>query len=403
MNNKKIEKKVSKLDFAFQPIVDINSGLTIAYEALLRDYDKAGYKSIDSVFDNAYKRKTLHTLDILLRQKVLKKIKPIYEINKNFKIFYNLDNRILEVNDYEHGQTKKLLSKNGYKQDFIVFEVSEKHEFKQIGKAQKVFDFYSSQGFNLALDDFGIGYSGLKTLYLLDPQYIKIDRFFIKDILSDRKKKLFLTNIINIAHQSGIKVLAEGVETKDELDVCRQIGCDLAQGYYVQRPTQNISDLKFAYCHIKADNSISNSCEVVCEANLNLNNMFESSNVYSQIFDKYVISTTTDLKGNITNATKAFCAISGYGKAELIGSPHNIVRDKNMDRSVFKDMWKTIKKGGIWCGTISNTAKNGFNYYLETTIYPQFSNSGDIIGYASVGKDVTFKKLYSIEGLCESM
>lgn len=403
MSIKKLEKKVSKLDFAFQPIVDINSGLTVAYEALLRDYDKAGYKSIDSVFDNAYKRKTLHTQDMLLRQKVLRKIRSLYELNKNFKIFYNLDNRILEVDDYEHGLTKKLLCENGYKQDFLIFEISEKHEFKQIGKAQKVFDFYSNQGFNLALDDFGIGYSGLKTLYLLDPQYIKIDRFFIKDIVSDRKKKLFLTNIINIAHQSGIKVLAEGVETKDELDVCRQIGCDLAQGYYIQRPTQNISDLKFAYCHIKADNSIDNSCEVVCEANLNLNNMFESSNVYSQIFDKYVISTTTDLKGNITNATKAFCAISGYGKAELIGSPHNIVRDKNMDRSVFKDMWKTIKSGGVWCGTISNTAKNGFNYYLETTIYPQFSNSGDIIGYASVGKDVTFKKLYNIEGLCESM
>jgi EAL domain-containing protein (putative c-di-GMP-specific phosphodiesterase class I) len=105
MNIKKLEKKVSKMDFAFQPIVDINTGLTLAYEALLRDYTNAGYKSIDSVFDSAYKNKTLHALDLLLREKVLEKIKPLYEINKNFKIFYNLDNRIDKLKEYYQNMT----------------------------------------------------------------------------------------------------------------------------------------------------------------------------------------------------------------------------------------------------------------------------------------------------------
>ncbi len=387
---KKLEKKVSKMDFAFQPIVDIYTGDAIAYEALLRDYDKAGYKSIDSVFDNAYKRKTLHALDLLLREKVLVKIKPIYEKNKNFQIFYNLDNRIIDMDNLEHGMTKKLLSKHNYDLSFFTFEISEKHQFKSFEKAQAVFEFYSNQGFNIALDDFGIGYSGLKTLYYLDPQYIKIDRFFIKDILTDKKKKLFLTNIINIAHQSGIKVLAEGVETYDELKACRDIGCDLAQGYYIQRPVTNIDELKFEYLHIKYAQKMG-EFEQIKESDVNLDYIYQATNIYSKIFDKYVISTKTDLKGNITDATDAFCKISGFYKEDLIGAPHTIVKEKDFDKKLYKQIRKSIKNGETWQGLVKNISKCGAIYYLETSIYPQYNEDSTISGYASICNDVTSK------------
>lgn len=392
MDIRKLEKKVLKMDFAFQPIVDIYTGVTVAYEALLRDYEKAGYKSIDSVFDSAYKRKDLHHLDMLLREKVLKKIKPLYELNKNFKVFYNLDNRIIELDDQEYGLTKKLLNEHGYKQNFIVFEISEKHQFKSFEKAQAIFNRYSSQGFNIALDDFGIGYSGLKTLYYIDPQYIKIDRFFIKDILTDKKKKLFLTNIINIAHQSGIKVLAEGVETYDELKACRDIGCDLAQGYYIQRPTQNIASLKYQYSDIKDGDLVSQFTEIF-DSNINLDYIYQATNIYSKIFDKYVISTKTDLKGNIINATDAFCKISGFSKMELIGLPHFLLKENGLDKSRYKKIRKSIKKGEIWQGTIKNISKDGYEYYLDASIYPQYSENNIIIGYASICNDVTSKHI----------
>ncbi len=238
---------VEKLSFAFQPIVDINNGKIVAYESLLRDYKKAGFNSIDDVFNTAYKEKTLYALDVLLREKALSSLRKLYKQNSDFFLFYNLDNRILEMNDYENGITKKLLMNMGYSYDFITFEISEKHEFKEFIEAQTVFELYSKQGFSIALDDFGTGFSGLKMLYYLNPQYIKIDRFFITDILNDGKKRIFVENIVNMAQQLKIKVLAEGVETLDEFNICKDIGCDLVQGYFIQKPTKDIGQLKFKY------------------------------------------------------------------------------------------------------------------------------------------------------------
>jgi len=247
MDRKRLLKIVEQLDFALQPITDINSGKVVAFESLLRNYEKVGFSSIDDVFDSAYKNRTLYALDILLREKALLKLRKLYEFNSDFKLFYNIDNRILEMNDYENGITKSLLHKMDYPTDFITFEISEKHEFKSFVEAQTVFRLYSEQGFNIALDDFGTGFSGLKMLYYLNPEYIKIDRFFITDILNDKKKKIFVSSIVSMAHQLNIKVLAEGVETLDELNICKEIGCDLVQGYFIQRPTKNINKLKFKY------------------------------------------------------------------------------------------------------------------------------------------------------------
>lgn len=238
---------VDKLTFAFQPIVNINNGKVIAYESLLRDYKKAGFISIDELFNKAYKEKTLYALDTLLREKALALLRKLYQKNDSFYMFYNIDNRILEMNDYKNGITKKLLKKMGYKNDFIGFEISEKHEFKEFDEAQSVFEHYSKQGFSIIIDDFGTGLSGLKMLYYLEPQYIKIDRFFITDILNDKKKRIFVKNIINMAHQLKIKVLAKGLETEEEFNICKEIGCDMVQGFYILRPIRDVDKLKFQY------------------------------------------------------------------------------------------------------------------------------------------------------------
>jgi hypothetical protein len=186
------------------------------------------------------------------------------------------------------------------------------------------------------LDDFGTGYSGLKTLYYLDPQYIKIDRFFITDILKDKKKKLFISNIINIAHQSGIKVLAEGVETLDELNVCRDIGCDLAQGYYIQKPVKSIGSLQFEYPHVKQQIVVRKDNTMVCGLNLNLNYIFSSTSIYSKIFDKYIMLIAIDLNGYISHVSSAFCIASGFTKDELINSNNHILKYDFFSKKILK-------------------------------------------------------------------
>ena len=116
-----------------------------------------------------------------------------------------------------------------------------------VWKQKKTFNAYKQQAYRIAIDDFGTGFSGLQLLYHSEPDFIKIDRFFIEGIENDAKKRLFVSNVIKLAHVLGAQVIAEGVETEKEFYVCHDMGCDLVQGYLVGMPTRNVSELEYKY------------------------------------------------------------------------------------------------------------------------------------------------------------
>jgi len=237
------------LDIAFQPILNIHTGKTFAVEALLRNYKEIGYESIFSLFDEVYKQNILYLFDIALREKTIKKFKKI-NIYKDIKLFYNLDNRLFEMPDFLPGNTGEILKKCNLKKDSVCFEISERHELPGSNDMQKIIQHYKDENFCIAIDDFGIGYSGYKLLYDIKPDILKIDRFFLADIQLHPKKKVMLKSITQLAVQLGIQVVAEGVENKEELLICRDIGCHLIQGYFIQVPTTNINKIIGKYTHI---------------------------------------------------------------------------------------------------------------------------------------------------------
>ncbi len=242
--------RLKVLDIAFQPILNINTGKIYAVEALLRNVEDAGFKSIFSLFDKVYKEGMLYPFDIELREIAFRKFTTIESYEK-IKLFYNLDNRLFEIQNYSHGNTKKLLEKFNIPKDNLCFEISERHEITQECDISTVLKHYQDEDFCIAIDDFGIGHSGYKLLYESTPEVIKIDRFFLSNIENNIKKKLLVRNITNLAIQFGIKVVAEGVETRAELLTCRDIGCHFVQGYLVQRPTLNTKEIQYKYEHIK--------------------------------------------------------------------------------------------------------------------------------------------------------
>ncbi|WP_419765410.1 MAG: diguanylate cyclase [Arcobacter sp.] len=117
---------------------------------------------------------------------------------------------------------------------------------------------------------------------------------------------------------------------------------------------------------------------------------------YLEIVDKYLIASKTDLKGNITEVSKAFCEISGYTKEELIGKNHNIVRHPDMKSETYKNLWKTIKKGQAWEGEIKNLKKDGDFYWVKARVSANYDKDGNIIGYASIRVDITDKKAVEV-------
>lgn len=259
MMTQKLEQKwtraVAEIDFAFQPIVNIYTGLCFGFEALLRDFDKAGFGSIQAFFDSAYNDNFLTQVDVMLREKVLAKFTQI-SFHEKVKIFYNIDNRIMVLHDFDPGLMCQLLEKYGLRKSSVCFELSERHEFQSQVRTSNFLSQARKETYKIAVDDFGAGFAGLQLLYRSEPDYIKIDRFFISGISEDARKKLFIETIVRMAHTLGIKVIAEGVETNDEFLACKQIGCDYVQGYLIQRPTTHISEVASFYEKVSSLNKL---------------------------------------------------------------------------------------------------------------------------------------------------
>ncbi|GLQ05122.1 ATP-binding protein [Sneathiella chinensis] len=107
------------------------------------------------------------------------------------------------------------------------------------------------------------------------------------------------------------------------------------------------------------------------------------------LIDDHAIYSETDIKGNITFVNRLFCEISGYSEAELIGQNHRILNSREHPRSLFSDLWRTIRSGRTWRGDLKNHRKDGEAYWVKSTISPRLDINGNIIGYASIRTDVT--------------
>lgn len=246
-------KALEYIDYAFQPIVNIYSGECYGYEALLRGFDRAGFATIQALLDAAASQHVLHQVDLQLREIAVRKFTAIS--NGRTKLFFNLDNRLLSSGDYASGETMQLLARYGLPRECICFEISEKHEIFPGAKITDLLTVYRRQGFRIAVDDFGAGFSGLKLLYIAEPDFLKIDHFFVKEIAKDSRKRLFVSSIVNIAHIIGSQVIAEGVETEAEYKACRDIGCDFIQGFLVARPILEFAPLQERYAVIERLNA----------------------------------------------------------------------------------------------------------------------------------------------------
>jgi EAL domain-containing protein (putative c-di-GMP-specific phosphodiesterase class I)/GGDEF domain-containing protein len=226
--------------------------VTFGVEALLRGTDMLGFESIEAFFDHLYDKNVLYTFDLGLREKVIAKFCTI-EGFENLKLFYNIDNRLLDMTDFSKGNTSQILRRYGLNHKNMVIELSEHNEIVDFDHFTKLMDHYADEGFCIAIDDFGTGYSGYKLLYHSSPNIIKIDRFFLGSIDKDPKKKLLARHMVKLATLTGCRVIAEGVENDKELLVCKEIGCHLVQGYFIQRPTLECSHITLEYPHASND------------------------------------------------------------------------------------------------------------------------------------------------------
>ncbi|WP_445424708.1 MULTISPECIES: GGDEF domain-containing protein [unclassified Alishewanella] len=217
----------------FQPIVTLNTAQIFGYEALIRGPSNSPLHSPLQLFKTALACDALAELELLCREL---SIAAFASAGVTSKLFLNVNPLLLLTADHPSGLTKAMLQKAGLDPSQVVIEISEQYQVEEASLLIKAVNHYRDLGFLIAIDDLGSGFSGLKLWSELQPDFVKIDRYFISEIHRDPTKKAFVKNIISLAKATGALIIAEGIETQEELFQCKELGADFAQGYLLGRP-----------------------------------------------------------------------------------------------------------------------------------------------------------------------
>nr|WP_315875456.1 EAL domain-containing protein [Acaryochloris marina] len=235
----------SRLNFrftmAFQPIVNLADGSIFAQEALVRGMNNESAISIlEQVTDE-----NLYRFDQACRVQAIQlaaelDIQSILSINFLPNAVYHPE-LCLQT-------TLETAERCNFPISRILFELTEVEKVIDYAHVQSIIKHYQKLGFRTALDDFGAGYSGFNFLADFRPDFIKIDMALIRNIDKDKARQAIVRGIVQVCRDLDIEPIAEGIETDLELDVLRELGLQLFQGYYFAKPSFRsvITDLSLA-------------------------------------------------------------------------------------------------------------------------------------------------------------
>ncbi len=226
----------------FQPIMDLRSGRVAAFEVLSRLSLDGQHVEAGRFIEYAEKAGVIHRLDLMVMEQALR----IVAAQKfDGYIFINLSPRALALSDFLV-TLKRTVADCGVQSDRIVFEITERDTVKNIVVLERLVGELKLEGYKLAIDDFGSGFSSFQYLRRLPVDFLKIEGDFVANILDNQKDRAFVETIWKLAADLGIQVIAEHVESEHVLDELNKIGVELAQGYYIGRPERELGgNLRF--------------------------------------------------------------------------------------------------------------------------------------------------------------
>ena len=222
-----------ELSALFQPIVGMQNGEIAGFEGLIRGPSDSPLHSPLNLFKVAHSAGVLAEVEHLCRRVVLERFA---ELGLPGKLFLNVSPECLLHPGTRHGETLHFIHEVGINPERIIIELTESQPTYDYELLLEAVTHYREMGFRIAIDDLGEGFSSLRLWSELRPEYVKIDMHFISGINQDPVKLQFVRSIQEIAKKSGTTVIAEGIETKSEMLLIRDLGVALGQGYHLGRP-----------------------------------------------------------------------------------------------------------------------------------------------------------------------
>jgi diguanylate cyclase (GGDEF)-like protein/PAS domain S-box-containing protein len=233
-----LEKALQNNEFIlhYQPQVDIKNGQIIGVEALIRwEHKEKGMIFPDKFIPVAEETGLISKIGEWVLKEACFQLKkwqninlPPIKVSVNLSTQQFLDSDLVEV-------IKNALYKTGIESTYLELEITESMTM-DVNYAVNILKKLSGLGLKISIDDFGTGYSSLNYLKKFCINYLKIDKSFVDDILTDKNDANIVDTIISMAHNLGLHVIAEGVEDKEQLRFLQSRHCDIVQGYYFSKP-----------------------------------------------------------------------------------------------------------------------------------------------------------------------
>lgn len=237
-----LEEPEQHIHSVFQPILDVVSGNFFGFEALARLKQPSSFANIADLFPFADKISKLYPVETICRRTAIASSSKV--LRPNEFLFINVEPQVITDPEFSSGQTRKLLEAQGLTPSDVVLEITERSAIANYATFREALEHYRKQGYLIALDDVGAGHSSLQSIAELHPDFLKIDRSLIQGIHLDPTKWALLETFVTFSRRIGCRILAEGVETQEEMQTVVQLGVDYVQGYFIAKPSSTRPELK---------------------------------------------------------------------------------------------------------------------------------------------------------------
>jgi len=213
-----------EFEYFFQPYYDLATKNIIGAEALIRIVKENEIISPYYFIDYAEKSGLIKYIEEKMYEKV-----PYYLKELKIPLSFNFSAHSFKDKDHIY----KFFETTSFP---LTIEMTEREIASDIEYTREIFDILKNKNFRIAIDDFGTGYSTFTYIRELDFDILKIDMSFIKNITKSKKDYALVKTIITLAKELGLKTVAEGVETKEQMEILQNLGCDVIQGYLIAKP-----------------------------------------------------------------------------------------------------------------------------------------------------------------------
>lgn len=222
----------------YQPQIDIETGSVAGLEALVRwQQPGVGLVFPDEFIPQIEAMGAIDRLGWLVIKRACREIRELADLHRGIIPSLSINASVQSLMDLKFPDTLlSIVRESGISEDKLKIEITESGLIVEMSETLDVLVRLRMKGIGISIDDFGMGYSMMQQLRRIPAVELKIDKIFVQGMRISNEDRVIVAKTIEIGHALGMKVVAEGVETAEQLSALRQNGCDIAQGYLFSRP-----------------------------------------------------------------------------------------------------------------------------------------------------------------------